>query len=159
MPFTPAHKVGVFSAQHPAPRTVVAGTFQPGEPPTLVRAVDGAASADSAPFTGVSFPTATYGFACDRYDTILVGAKFAGSGTVKIAPMVYDPSTDLWMDLNLSGTAQESIALDGSGAVMVPLTVYGWHAVFFRISAVTGSPSNVEVFARPAAGRVNAFFG
>lgn len=157
------HKVRSYTATNPYPKTTVAATFQPGEPFTLIREVTGAVSADAASsglFTASDYPASQFGFSCDRYDTVFIGAKFTGSGSITVAPMLLDPDAQVWVDLHLSaGLVQTSEPLDGKGNFLTQLNVLGTHAVFFRIANVIGSVSDLEIFGRPGGGRNHAFFG
>lgn len=150
-----------YTASLPAPRTPIIGGFQPGEPFTLVRPLLASVAAiDTAPFNATTFPPATSGFGCDRYETVYVGALFAGSGTLQVSPMFYDIDAQIWVDLVVGGSVQLTDNLDGSGTKLSELRVFGRHAVFFKIQAMTGGPlTNVEIYAMPGRGRENAFFG
>jgi hypothetical protein len=156
------HKSKVYSATNPYPPTPVTCGFQPGEPFTLVRPViTTLAAAETGPFDATTFPPLTQGFACDRYETVYMGAMWtSGAGTVKITPMVFDPDAQIWVDLYVSGAIQASDALDGTGQKLSELRIFGRHCVFFRVSTLTGGPlTNVELYAMPGVGRSNAFFG
>lgn len=157
------HKVSTYTpvtGANPAPRTPITGGFQPGEPFTLARPqLTILSAAETGPFNAMTYPPLTDGFGCDRYETVFVGAMFTGVGTVQISPMFYDIDAEIWVDMLVSGAAQLSDALDGSGKTMSEVRVFGRHAVFFKVATLTGGPlTNLEIYAMPGRGRVYSFF-
>ena len=159
---TTVHLANTYSSRNPFPPTPIHAGFQPGEPFTLVRPLIASVSApDAGPFDGTTVPPLTEGFGCDRYETVFLGAKWtSGSGAIQVTPMFYDVNMNVWVDFFVAGAAQLSDNLDGSGTMLSELRVFGRHAVFVKISAMTGGPLvNVELYAAPGQGRNYAFFG
>lgn len=164
MPFTPAHSAtpnaGLNNVALNLRSTQVPASLARGERLVLVRSTASIAAADSGPWNKATWDPSTYGVACDAYDTVLVTAKFTGAGTVKVAPMLYDPDTQLWMSQMSGGAIVQSEALDGSGNQMAEVRVFGARVVFFRISTLAGGPlTNLELAIMRGAPRGVAYLG
>ena len=78
------HHAGKWTSTNKFPPTPITSGFQPGEPFTLVRPVIATlAAADAGPFNGSTFPPLTFGFGCDRYETVFLDMMRTGRSTVE----------------------------------------------------------------------------
>jgi hypothetical protein len=142
----------------------------------VARQRSGAVTADSGPFDFASFPqlldddgvgiaqaspVAGVFLGGAKHDSILIGACFTGDGSVRIVPRMPDEELELWIPfVDNAGTKIQSPALSSmkaDGGVW-EFWNYG-NRVFFFISNVTDTVTDLEIVVRPGKARVNAFYG
>lgn len=142
----------------------------------VARQKSGSATTDSGPFNFTSFPqllddngegiaqaspVAGVFLGGAKHDSILIGASFTGSGTVRIIPRMPDEEISLWIPfLNSSGAKIESpdlASMKSDGGVW-EFWNYG-NRLYFFVSNVMGTVTDLEILVRPGRTRVGAFYG
>ena len=118
-----------------------------------------APTAQASATTDANYDPAIFGFRADTYDTLLVCPQFSGGGTVTIEAMVHDEEM-------VGGAGWVSWIQPGGGKNVTPalatgqcyeLKTAGRTLIFFRISAIGATVTNLELVVAPGAGRIGGF--
>jgi hypothetical protein len=146
----------------------------------IARQVEGVVSNDSAPFTYATYdplvddnntgilpgyedtdPVTGVFLGGAKYDTLLIGVCFTGTGSVRIQPMIGDPELERWIPLvDATGAVIKSPALTtmSSAGGLWECWCYG-DRLFFMVQDKSGDVSDLEILVRPGRSRVPAFYG
>lgn len=141
----------------------------------VARQKSGTVTVDAGPFNFTSYPpllddngvgipqaapVAGVFLGGSKHESLLIGASFDGTGSVRIVPRMPDEEMDLWIPFvdNLGTRIQspvlESMKADGG---VWEFWNFG-NRVYFFVSAVTGTVTDLEIVVRPGRPRVGAFY-
>jgi hypothetical protein len=133
--------------------------------PAVVRSITGSLAGESTTRTVAQFP-ASLGFACGAFDSLLVGIELgSGSGDVTLEPLVLDADGALWLQI-YAGAASGLTLIAAPARVVTPAIAPGrlvevpvWgQKVLFRVDAVTGTLTDLQVIAYPGRPRLGTIY-